>query len=342
MKKRLLTILTIATFVFTANAQDYALQFDSTVPQRVKYNTVINDALDTNLNGATDYTIEMWVYPTSATFHNTVIMKRWNQFAVTLYQDANFRFYFTKYNGATGSKYVNTIYNAFTLNQWNHIVIICDSATNTIKLYNNGVDVTDDTDTAADVVLEAAPESSNLYLGYGGSGTYFDGYMDKIRFKNTAELIGNLQTDINDSPYTTDANTALLYNFNEASGDTTANEAGGSDIDAELQCNLVPCVSGETYWVTLASVAALAVENNNLIDFSIYPNPVTEKMFTINANESIKNVQIFDVLGKSVKVFEAPERTTQLNIDVNNLSKGIYFVKTETAAGIGTQKIIIQ
>lgn len=337
MKKQLLTILTIIAFVFVANAQDYALKFDSSIPQRVKYSTVTDDALDTKLNGATDYTIELWVYPTSSTFHNTVLMKRWDQFAVTLYKDADFRFYFTVYG--TSNKYVNTINNAFALNQWNHIVIICDSSANTIKLYNNGVDVTDDTDTAADVVLAAAPASSNLYLGYGGSGTYFDGYLDKIRIKNTAELIGSLQTDINDAPYTTDANTALLYNFNEGSGDVSANEAGGADLDAELECNLVPCDGGETFWVNLS---VLSTKDYNLIEFNLYPNPVTEKTFAIQAKESIKNVQIFDVLGKSVKVIEVSERATQLNINVANLSKGIYFVKTETDAGIGTQKIILQ
>jgi hypothetical protein len=340
MIKQLLTILTLSVMTFAANAQDYALQFDSSIPQRVKYITIADDALEANLNGATDYTIEFWMYPTSSTFHNTVLLKRWNQFAVTLYKDTDFKFYFTQYG--ISNKYVNTVSNAFTINEWNHIVIICDSGANTIKLYNNGVDVTDDNDTAADVVLAAAPASSNLYLGYGGSGSYFDGYLDKIRIKNTVELISNLQKDINDAPYTTDVNTALLYNFNEGAGDITANEAGGTDLDAELECNVVPCAGGETFWVTLSSIAALAVEDSNLIDFSVYPNPVTAKIFTIKAQESIKNVQIFNVLGKSVKTVEVSERAIQLNIDVANLSKGIYFVKTETDAGIGTQKIIIQ
>ena len=343
MKKQLLTILTIVAFVCVANAQDYALKFDSSIPQRVKYSTVTNDALDIKLNGATDYTIELWVYPTSSTFHNTVLMKRWNQFAVTLFKDADFRFYFTVYG--TSNKFVNTINNAFTLNEWNHIVIICDSVANTIKLYNNGVDVTSDTDTAADVVLAAAPASSNLYLGYGGSGTYYDGYMDKIRIKNTAETIGSLQSNITDAAYSTDANTGLLYNFTEGTGDFTANEAGGLDTDASLQCNIAACAGGETFWVTQATINATAsLAENNTIDFSLHPNPVQNGSFSIqaNTNETIKRIELFNVLGKSVKSLEFNNRKNKVEVSVAVLSPGIYFVKTETENGIGSQKLIIK
>ena len=337
MKKLLRLTMVFVLFAQITNAQvDYALQLDATNSQRLKYTTTADDILDTKLNGATDYTIELWVKPTSATFHNTVLLKRWNQFALTLYKDADFRFYLTVYGAST--VYVNTINNAFTLNEWNHIVIICNSADNTIKLYNNGVDVTDDTETAADVVLADSPASSNLYLSYGGSGTYFTGLMDKIRVKNTAETIGDLQTSVTDDPYTTDDNTAILYNFNEGTGLSTVNEADNKD--ATLQCSAGDCTNGEVWWIDLSTTTALA--KNSATSFSIYPNP-TDNTFVIQAedNEEIKKVELFNISGKSVQTvnFDNDVRTT--NIDVSDLQTGVYFVKTTTDKGIGTKKIII-
>lgn len=339
MKTLLQFILILVLFTQAVKAQDYGIQFDAANnSQRVKYATTVDDILDTKLNGATDYTIELWVKPTSATFHNTVLLKRWNQFAVTLYKDADFRFYFTVYGAS--NVFVNTVNNAFTLNEWNHIVIICDSATNTIKLYNNGVDVTDDTETAADVVLAASPASSNLYLGYGGSGTYYTGLMDKVRIKNTAETIGSLQTSVADAAYATDANTAVLYNFNENTGLSTVNEADSKNAD--FQCNATDCVAGETWWVDISTTLSLA--KNNTTQFSVYPNPSIDKSFVIKVrnNEALQKIELFDILGKAVKTVDINNNINTINVDVNNLKTGIYFVKTTTDVGIGTKKIIIQ
>ena len=336
MKKQLLTILTITAFAFTAYAQPYALNFDGGVgtdaeTQSIKYD---DDATTSIMDGATDYTIEMWVKPTNAAIHGKVLLKQWNLFALTMYQDANRRFYFTRYDATgTATAFVNTNNDVLTIDEWNHIAVICDSGANTIKLYVNGLDVTNDTETAADVIMAGGNTNDNLYIGYGGTDTYPAMQARGIRIKNVTETIGSLNTtDHSTSPYTTDANTAALFYFAEGSGIVTENEASGTNGNFGFASAHYPT------WVD----AVLAIEDNNLIDFSVYPNPVTEKTFAINANESIKNVQIFDVLGKSVKAVEASERATQLHIDVNNLSKGIYFVKTETDAGIGTQKIIIQ
>jgi len=345
MKKQLLTILTIVALAFTANAQPYALNFDGGIgpdaeTQSIKYN---DDATTSIMDGATDFTIEMWVKPTASTnseIHNKVMMKHWNLFALTMFTDGstngytNPRFYFTSYNSDASVKAnVNTNGDVLTLGVWNHIAVICDSGANTIKLYVNGVDVTNDTETAADVIMAGGNANDNLYIGYGGSGTYPAMQARGIRIKNVTETIGSLNTtDPLTSPYTTDANTAALFYFTEGTGIVTANAATGTNANFGFSSAHYPT------WVD----AVLATEDNNLIDFSVYPNPISEKMFTIQANESIKNVQLFDMLGKSVKTVEVSERTTQLNIDVNNLSKGIYFVKTETDAGIGTQKIIIQ
>ncbi|MEN8187503.1 MAG: LamG-like jellyroll fold domain-containing protein [Bacteroidota bacterium] len=348
MKTILQLSLIFALFAQTTlSAQtDYALQFDQTKEQRILYSTSSGDILDTKLNSATDYTIEFWVKPTSTDVIGRVLLKRWNQFAITLWkndadENVHRRFYLTRYNNdGTAKTFVNTKDDVINLNEWNHIAVICNSTDNTIKLYANGVDVTNDTETAADVVLSDAPESSNLYVGYGGGGTYFTGLIDKIRIKNTAETIGSLQTSVTDAAYTTDDNTAVLYNFNENTGLSTVNEADSKNAD--FQCQKADCVAGEIWWIDISSTASLG--KNNTTTFSIFPNPSVAKEFVIqaNSNETIQKVEMFDILGKAVKTIDFSNNISSTNIDVQNLHTGIYFVKTSTDKGIGTRKIIIR
>ncbi len=335
MKKQLLTILTIAAFVFTASAQPWALNFDNTANGAEGQSVRLNELDDTTfaplMLGATSYTLEAWVKPTSAVLSGDVIFSMRNTYRVTMW--SNNRFYFTHKLGGNNT-FVNSVDNALTPDVWQHIAVICDEndgANGSVKLYVNGVLVNA---ASSDALTLDTDANCDVFIGYASSSTHYPNMQAReIRFKNTAEPIANLNTTDVLANYTTDANTAVLFHFSEGIGIVTENAASG--IDANLGF-------GGSRYPTWLDLSVLSVDNNNLIDFNLYPNPVTEKVFSIQANESIKNVQIFDVLGKSVKAVEVSERTTQLNIDVNNLSQGIYFVKTATDAGIGTQKIIIQ
>jgi len=339
MKTKLLTILTITIFAISANAQ-WALNFDGGIgpdaeTQSIKYD---DDVTTSIMDGATDFTIEMWVKPTNVAINGNVILKQWNLFALTMYQDANRRFYFTSYNSdGTTKAFVNTNNDVLTIDAWNHIAVICDSGANTIKLYVNGVDVTNDTETAADVVMTGGGDTDNLYIGYGGSGTYPAMLARGVRIKNVTETIGSLNTkDVTASPYTTDANTAALFYFTEGTGTVTLNTASGVNANFGF--------SGAHYptWVDLSTT--LSVRENNTTTFNVYPNPSVDKSFVIlaNNNETLKKIEMFDILGKSVKAIDMNNTLNSVNIDVENLKSGVYFVKTTTDVGIGTKKIIIQ
>lgn len=345
MKKQLLLLLTFAVLIQgTIFAQDYCLQYDG-IGSRVQYP---NDATLDLMNGATDYTIEAWVYPTSEDIHNNVILKRYYQFALTMYQDANRRIYFTHYSNSGGSTYVNSLYNVININEWNHIAVICDSGENSLKIYVNGVDVTADSGgvatTQTALTLEPLPDDANatyhpnFYVGYSGTSAIPLAVIDKVRVKKTAETIGSLQTSITDPPYTTDADTSILMNFNEGSGDVTLNEASGSNANLECYggCAEIPV------WTTVATT--LSLSDNNTTDFSIFPNPVNSEFFTIQArnNEIIQEVELVDILGKSVKKIAFNTAVNSENVNVDKLNAGIYIVKIKTDAGIGTQKIVIE
>ena len=345
MKKQLFILVLLAGFIFTANAQDYCLHYNGST-SRVRY---ANDSQLDLLNGATDYTIEAWFYPTDADIHGRVILKRWHQFAITLFQNNNRRIYFTHYTVAPPnsrltdqSVYVNTLNNVVNLNQWNHVAVINNSTDNTLKIYMNGVDVTvDDSGNAAPhtaLTLEDTPgTSANFFVASGGTNTFFNGYVDKVRIKKTAEDIANLHTsDPMAQPYITDADTVVLMNFDEGSGNTTVNEP--NSVNAELRCfggcNDLPV------WEQVQTVMATPELEN--IAFETFPNPVTNGILHIQVQdgEQINRIFITDMTGKEVfaKNFE---RQQQVKLQLN-LRAGFYLVNTLTKNGVGVEKIMVK
>ena len=70
--------------------------------------------------------------------------------------------------------------------------------------------------------------------------------------------------------------------------------------------------------------------------FSLYPNPVTSKLFLSSSNYKIEKVMIYSITGALVK-----SSTNDIeSIDVSNLNAGSYLVKVTTDQGLFTQKII--
>ncbi|MCR4738217.1 MAG: fibronectin type III domain-containing protein [Bacteroidales bacterium] len=71
---------------------------------------------------------------------------------------------------------------------------------------------------------------------------------------------------------------------------------------------------------------------------SLYPNPNNGR-FTINNEQFImNNVQVYDVYGKLLKTIEADANTVEL--DVRELSAGMYFVRISTEKGVVTKSFV--
>lgn len=179
------------------------------------------------LDGAASYAIETWVYPKSDDIHNEVILKRWNQFALTFYQDANKRIYFTHKDETGSNTFVNSINNAITIGAWNHIAVISNADSNWTKMYVNGNDVTLQHYDA--LPLRSNTNSDNFYVGYGGSGTYSDSWIDEVRIQTAARTIKDLNYGKADSNYVVNDATALLLHFDEGEGAFTMNATADKD-----------------------------------------------------------------------------------------------------------------
>jgi hypothetical protein len=81
------------------------------------------------------------------------------------------------------------------------------------------------------------------------------------------------------------------------------------------------------------------IQESAIEGLSLYPNPVTNgRVYIATKNDSEKEIQIFDVLGK--KVFYTQLNTRELNI--SSLSPGVYIIKIREEESTATRKLIIR
>ncbi|MCF8429829.1 MAG: FG-GAP-like repeat-containing protein [Bacteroidia bacterium] len=94
--------------------------------------------------------------------------------------------------------------------------------------------------------------------------------------------------------------------------------------------------------VTIIQDATVGVNEVNKINhISIYPNP-TSGIVTISSNQTIVNIEVFDVTGKAVFSQQNNSHQTNLEIDLSALSNGIYFINVQNNfGGISKSKLVV-
>jgi len=201
----------------------YFLEFDGSND----YVLYKDDAALGKLDGATEFTIEAWIYVLPGWEDYDRIVQRYSCWALRIRSDNKIEFAMD--HGVSDWAHYLTVANVFNENEWTHIAVIRNTEPdpNELKIYVNGVDKTDRTWSGYPMVNE---DSRDLFIGQlGDNGNYFNGYIDEIRLKNVAEDPNNLHFHKNDPEYESDANTAALFHFNEGSGQYTVNEASGAN-----------------------------------------------------------------------------------------------------------------
>jgi hypothetical protein len=89
-------------------------------------------------------------------------------------------------------------------------------------------------------------------------------------------------------------------------------------------------------------VQSLKVDTFENNDFSLYPNP-TNASIVVSLNHKnglIQQLQIIDVLGKSVKEVKI-NASKEIKVDVSDLSKGVYLVEILSEKNIKTTKKLV-
>jgi hypothetical protein len=80
-------------------------------------------------------------------------------------------------------------------------------------------------------------------------------------------------------------------------------------------------------------------------EFVVYPNPASEKITVQlkNKNDGITLIQIYDQLGRIIQTERFSNALSTGIIELNNLSKGIYFIEVTSQNNlIGRKKMMVK
>lgn len=99
-------------------------------------------------------------------------------------------------------------------------------------------------------------------------------------------------------------------------------------------------VKFDNYSLTATNNETASVKNNILEEFKIYPNPTTGILnFAKDDQIEINSIQFIDLNGRIVKAI-TPEKFSDLQIDISDLTSGMYLMNINTNDGVATKKII--
>ena len=191
-----------------------------------------------------------------------------------------------------------------------------------IEVKNNGAE------TATDVVVQAGlPEGmvfTNATVNNGNYNLFFEEWtIDFVGAGTTATLDLDLFTLVSDVDIT---NFVQIFSTNERDPDSTPGNSNGQVTeDDEAAVTLTYADAFDSSAIASRSNATEMVQLDQA-----YPNPATDFiMLPINSEIDLQtDVNVFDVNGRVVatqtmKLFKGYNR---LNIDINDLSDGIYFI----------------
>jgi hypothetical protein len=85
------------------------------------------------------------------------------------------------------------------------------------------------------------------------------------------------------------------------------------------------------------STNPLSIYENLFGSINVYPNPTTGELKIESGMLSVKNVEIFDVIGKKVFMFQVFSETV---LNISHLQGGFYFVRISTEAGEVMRKVL--
>jgi hypothetical protein len=68
-------------------------------------------------------------------------------------------------------------------------------------------------------------------------------------------------------------------------------------------------------------------EIDNSVSVIVYPNPSDNNFFNISSSESIKTIELYNIVGQQVIFKEVINKDKQMKIETSNLPKGVYAVK---------------
>jgi hypothetical protein len=285
--------------------------------------------------GTNNFTIEMWVYLTTASGNK--VAASFGNFAtydpLIGYLSGGTSFEIRLSSTASSWDLSNGGVLAYTLNlnSWTHIALVRNGSN--IALYGNGSLVGSVTSSAS-----IYQSGNNIFLGKGQAAFYFPGYIANYRFvRGTAAYTGNftppsnfLTTTGGTYPSTTNVNTSiastdtpLLANFNDStySGASTlntvtrnGNPSTGWVSPYQTDGYWGNFFNGTTDYLTVASNSGLAFGTNNFtIEFWAYLNTVSSTQIFYSSQTSGSYTVAPDIYLYNGKLYVQVSSTNPIN-----------------------------
>lgn len=82
----------------------------------------------------------------------------------------------------------------------------------------------------------------------------------------------------------------------------------------------------------------LSISENDIAGLNVYPNPANNVLFIETELNEVKNIAIYDLLGKQV----LNTTTASTEVNVSNLNSGLYIVKITENGKTATKKLVIE
>ncbi|MBK7171897.1 MAG: T9SS type A sorting domain-containing protein [Bacteroidales bacterium] len=97
-------------------------------------------------------------------------------------------------------------------------------------------------------------------------------------------------------------------------------------------------ITAEGWTILLECDSNVGIEEKTTTNIKVYPNPVTDGFFEVQANNPIENITMFDAQGRRVSYSEPNHNIVRVSTKVSN---GIYVLKIRIQGKEYSQKIII-
>ncbi len=150
------------------------------------------------------------------------------------------------------------------------------------------------------------------------------------------------------------------YVANEPNNLYRSTDAGVTYTDVVNGLGLVPSTSmqykiatndGEMYVTTITGGTSFALyvygsgysgiqDNQMQSNFTVYPNPVSDKLFITSTNlTGGSTINITDVTGKSV--YKSVITSEQTTINTTDFVNGVYIIQIENKSSIASRKLVV-
>ena len=216
-------------------------------------------------------------------------------------------------------------------------------------------------DSAVDLYDEEAPTGTFSIIGIGGqydsSSPYDEGYQILPRY--SADIFNEISASI-DAPATieipeggsadadfmsTGSGDSYEWDFGDGNTSDEENPTHTYEYDVEEPASYAVSLtvtdaegSCSVTTSTVVNVDYIVSVGENELQFDVYPNPFNSE-FTIESNQSVEKVVIYDAVGKIVKTIDQ-KSTGKTVVNMSDMNAGIYVIQAHSGGTVKTARLI--